>query len=124
MLSDSTPIHRLVDAPDSDFFDVLSRVMYTTAHKICSDRADGVRAASVGDASGETQNLLLSILSANELGGESELAAKKLGSFLTVCFGSLSEGKAKLGGLAASTYPFTLAYPCGETVHNILARKS
>jgi type I restriction enzyme R subunit len=94
-------IRRLVDAPDSDLFDVLSHVMYTTVPKTRSDRADSVRAASVGDASGEMQTLLLSILSAYELRGESELATKKLGSFLTARFGSVSEGKAKLGGLPA-----------------------
>jgi type I restriction enzyme R subunit len=94
-------IRRLVDAPDSDLFDVLSHVMYTTVPKTRSDRADSVRTASVGDTTGDMQTLLMSILSAYELRGESELATKKLGSFLTARFGSVSEGKAKLGGLPA-----------------------
>ncbi|MEH6674313.1 MAG: DEAD/DEAH box helicase family protein [Sulfitobacter sp.] len=94
-------IRRLVDAPDSDLFDVLSHVMYTTVPRTRSDRADSVRTASVGDTTGDMQTLLLSILSAYELRGESELATKKLGSFLTARFGSVSEGKVKLGGLPA-----------------------
>jgi len=84
--------------PDSDLFDVLNHVMYTTVPKTRSDSADSVRTASVGDIKGDIRILLLSILSAYELRGESELATKKLGSFLTGRFGSVIEGKAKLGG--------------------------
>ena len=47
------------------------------------------------------KELLLAILSAYETRGESELATKKLVSFLTARFGSVNEGKAKLGGLPA-----------------------
>lgn len=47
------------------------------------------------------KELLLAILGAYEVRGEAELATKKLGTFLTVRYGSVSEGKANLGGLAA-----------------------
>jgi type I restriction enzyme R subunit len=95
-------IRRLVDAPDSDLYDVLSYVLFTTPPKTRHDRADGVRTAGVIKTSGaEMQALLLSILNAYEAGGESELATKKLGAYLSARFGSVGEGKAKLGGLPA-----------------------
>ena len=94
-------IRRLVDAPDSDLFDVLSYVLFTNPPKTRHDRADSVRVSSVAKADSEMKDLLLAILSAYELRGESELATKKLTSFLTARFGSVSEGKTKLGGLPA-----------------------
>jgi type I restriction enzyme R subunit len=45
------------------------------------------------------KELLLGILKAYETDGEAELAGKKLGQFLTARYGSVSEGKAKLGEL-------------------------
>jgi type I restriction enzyme R subunit len=53
------------------------------------------------DADSETRDLLLAILGAYEERGESELATKKLGTFLTARYGSVIEGKVKLGGLVA-----------------------
>ena len=47
------------------------------------------------------RQLLLAILQAYQDRGESELATTKLGTFLTARFGSVNEGKAKLGGLPA-----------------------
>ncbi|SHL14745.1 type I restriction enzyme, R subunit [Roseovarius marisflavi] len=94
-------IRRLVDAPDSDLFDVLSYVLFTNEPKTRHERADSVRADGIGDADEGLKQLLLAILAAYEARGESELATKKLGTFLTARYGSVSEGKAKLGGLAA-----------------------
>jgi type I restriction enzyme R subunit len=94
-------IRRLVDAPDSDLFDVLSYVLFTNEPKTRHERADGVRAEGLGAGDNGLKELLLAILAAYEARGESELATKKLGTFLTARYGSVSEGKAKLGGLAA-----------------------
>jgi type I restriction enzyme R subunit len=52
-------------------------------------------------ADGDMKNLLLAILGAYEARGESELATKKLGTSLTARYGSVNEGKARLGGLLA-----------------------
>lgn len=93
-------IRRLVDAADSDLFDVLSYVMFTNPPKTRHDRADGVRLAGMAESDGEMKNLLLAILEAYEARGENELATKKLGTFLTARYGSVSEGKSKLGGLS------------------------
>lgn len=91
-------IRRLVDAPDSDLFDVLSYILFTNPPKTRQERADGLRAAGV-EADGELKALLLAILQAYEDRGESELATKKLGTFLTARFGSVNESRAKLGDL-------------------------
>jgi type I restriction enzyme R subunit len=94
-------IRRLVDAPDSDLFDVLSYILFTNPPKTRHERADNVRSDGMDEAQHETKALLLAILAAYEERGESELATKKLGTFLTARYGSVSEGKAKLGGLDA-----------------------
>lgn len=94
-------IRRLVDAPESDLFDVLSYVLFTNAPKTRHDRADRVREGSIDAFDAETKDLLLGILKAYEVDGESELATKKLGQFLVARYGSIGEGKEKLGGLAA-----------------------
>lgn len=92
-------IRRLVDAPDSDLFDVLSYILFTNPPKTRHERADYARSGSIRDAAHETKELLLAILTSYEERGESELATKKLGAFLAARYGSVSEGKAKLGGL-------------------------
>lgn len=94
-------IRRLVDAPDSDLFDVLSYILFTNPPKTRHERADHVRSDGMDESQDETKALLLAILTAYEQRGESELATKKLGTFLTARYGSVSEGKEKLGGLDA-----------------------
>ena len=75
--------------------------MFTNPPKTRQERADEVRTKGMSDADGDMKDLLLAILGAYEVRGESELATKKLGTFLTARYGSVSEGKAKLGGLSA-----------------------
>ncbi|WP_369413091.1 EcoAI/FtnUII family type I restriction enzme subunit R [Maritalea mediterranea] len=92
-------IRSLVDAVDSDLFDVLSYILFMHEPITRHERADIVRAGGMTEADNEIKDLLLSILKAYEARGESELATKKLGTFLTARYGSVSEGKSKLGGL-------------------------
>ncbi|WP_342070187.1 EcoAI/FtnUII family type I restriction enzme subunit R [Yoonia algicola] len=99
-------IRLLVDAPESDLFDVLSYILFTNAPKTRRDRAEGVREGRIDTFDEETQQLLMIILKAYEADGESELATKKLGQFLVARYGSIGEGKEKLGGLAAVSAAF------------------
>ena len=92
-------IRRLVDAPDSDLFDVLSYVLFTNPPRTRQDRAAGVKQAGLDSDNDELRDFLLSILGAYEARGESELAARKLAQFLTARYGSVGEGKLRLGGL-------------------------
>ncbi|MGR3621053.1 EcoAI/FtnUII family type I restriction enzme subunit R [Pseudophaeobacter sp.] len=94
-------IRQLVDAPKSDLFDVLNYILFTSPPKTRKVRAEGVRQDGLNDFQPEMQKLLLSILQAYEEAGVAELATKKLGQFLTARYGSVGEGKAKLGELGA-----------------------
>ncbi|WP_424984627.1 EcoAI/FtnUII family type I restriction enzme subunit R [Microbulbifer sp. S227A] len=99
-------IRTLVDAHDSDLFDVLSYALFTQPPKTRHERADGVRTDGFSDTGADMKALLLSILSAYEVRGESELSNGKLGNFLTARYGSVSEGKERLGGLNAVKQAF------------------
>jgi type I restriction enzyme R subunit len=92
-------IRRLVNAPKSDLYDVLSYILFSNPPKTRHDRAETLRQVGMGNFSGEMKELLLGILKAYETAGETELAGKKLGQFLTARYGSVSESKAKLGDL-------------------------
>jgi len=94
-------IRQLVDASDSDLFDVLAYVMYANDPKTRADRAEQVRTDGMSDLQEEMRDLLVGILKAYEKNGESELRTKKLGQFLTARYGSVSESKTKLGELSA-----------------------
>ena len=93
-------IRRLVDAPDSDLFDVLAYVLYANPPKTRHERADDVRQGGLTAVDGELRELLLGILQAYETRGEDELANTKLASFLIGRYGSVSEGKSKVGELS------------------------
>lgn len=90
-------IRLLVDAPDSDLFDVLGYVLFTNDPKTRQDRAEHVSKTGLKDAGGEMREFLLGILSAYAAHSEAELAPQKLTAFMTARYGSVSEGKAKLG---------------------------
>lgn len=99
-------IRRLVDAEDSDLFDVLGYVMFTHEPKTRHERAEAVRAAGLGGFNQELKDLLIAILEAYETSGVSELATPQLGKFLVARYGSVNEGKAKLGGLPTAKSAF------------------
>jgi type I restriction enzyme R subunit len=92
-------IRRLVDAPDSDLFDVLGYVMFTNDPKTRHDRADAVKHSGLANLQEDMKALLIIILDAYERHGEHELATTKLGQFLTARYGSVGEAKNRLGGL-------------------------
>ena len=93
-------IRQLIDAPKSDLFDVLSCVLFTTPPKTREDRAGSVRKGGLEDADEEMKGFLLGVLRAYEHRGESELAARKLGDFLTAKYGTLADAKSVLGEIA------------------------
>lgn len=90
-------MRRLIDAPNSDLFDVLAYIRFTTPPKTRADRAEAARHDAVGAVEAKMQEFLLGILRAYEAVGESELATRKLGDFLTARYGSLADAKAELG---------------------------
>ena len=92
-------IRRLVDAPDSDLFDVPGYVLFTAEPKTRHDRADAVKDSGLANMQDDLKALLIIILDVYKRHGEHELAAKKLGQFLTARYGSVGEAKNRLGGL-------------------------
>ena len=93
-------VRRLVDAPDSDLFDVLGYILFTLSPKTRKNRADSVRRRGIVDFDGELKALLLAILKSYETNGENELATTKLAQYLTARYGSVSKSKATLGELS------------------------
>ena len=90
-------MRRLIDAPNSDLFDVLAYIRFTSPPKTRQDRAAAAREDGLGAADEKMLAFLLGILQAYEALGESELATRKLGDFLTARYGSLADAKAALG---------------------------
>ena len=94
-------IRRLVDAPDSDLFDVFGYVLFAHPPRTRHERAEGVRRDGLEEVDGELKELLLGILRAYEDQGEGELATPKLGSYLTARYGGVGESRVRLGNLSA-----------------------
>ena len=76
-------------------------MLYANPPKTRGERADDVRQGGLDRADAELRDLLLGILQAYETHGEGELASTKLQSFMIGRFGSVGEGRARLGALPA-----------------------
>ncbi|MCR9271851.1 MULTISPECIES: EcoAI/FtnUII family type I restriction enzme subunit R [Mameliella] len=101
-------IRALVDAPHSDLFDVLSYVLFTLPPLTRSERVTKLEGSGFDQAyADEMRELLRGILGAYVSNGEDELASDSLGRFLRSRYGSVSEGKAKLGDLSEIRRAFT-----------------
>ena len=99
-------IRRLVDAPDSDLFDVLSYILFQADMQTRQDRADRVEKSGLDIPNDDLKALLAGILKSYVENGEPELRVKKLGQFLTARFGSVNEAKDKVGGLTTARAAF------------------
>lgn len=93
-------IRRLIDAPQSDLFDVLSYIRFTTPPKTRADRAEIVRKDGLNSADAEMRAFLLRVLEAYETVGETELSTRKLSDLLTARYGTLNDAKNALGDTA------------------------
>jgi type I restriction enzyme, R subunit len=92
-------IRLLIDAPDSDLFDVLAYVLFEYEPLTRSTRANAVRTANLDAYKDEVRSFLLHILNAYEQEGEGELATVKLRSFIEARYGSMSAAKEQLGDI-------------------------
>jgi len=93
-------IRRLVDAPQSDLFDVLAYVQFLNDPKTRQERADYVMGEGLSDQPDEMRELLVSILQSYVTEGVDELATGRLGRFLIARYGSVGESKTKLGEIS------------------------
>ena len=93
-------VKALVDAPNSDLFDVLSYILFVLPPLTRETRADRVKADGLEDVSGEMRSFLRRILASYVDHGEQELTGERLGQHLMATYGSAGEGKEKLGEVA------------------------
>ncbi|KQT04095.1 restriction endonuclease subunit R [Rhizobium sp. Leaf386] len=92
-------MRQLIDAKDSDLFDVLAYILFTNPPVTRQARATATEAKGLKEFDGELQALLVAILKAYVVNGERELGSKKLGQYLIARYGSVVEGRAQLGDL-------------------------
>ena len=99
-------MRRLVDAPNSDLFDVLAYIRFATPTKTREARANTARDGVVAAASQSMREFLLGVLQAYVARGEGELAARKLSDFLNARYGTIADAKAALGDIPAIRQAF------------------
>lgn len=92
-------MRRLIDAPDSDIFDVLAYVRFTLAPLARRERADRARETGLSGYEPEMREFLDYILQAYETYGVSELAAERIPDFLRIRYGGTSDAKRQLGSV-------------------------
>ncbi|MDV7201121.1 DEAD/DEAH box helicase family protein [Roseovarius sp. 10] len=93
-------MRRLVDAPESDLFDVLAYIRFTTPPKTRTDRAEATKESMPQDIQEDMREFLIGVLRAYQERGETELATQKLNHFLTARYGSIADAKRKLGDVS------------------------
>ncbi|MEP4291894.1 MAG: type I restriction-modification enzyme R subunit C-terminal domain-containing protein, partial [Rhizobiaceae bacterium] len=72
---------RLIDAPNSDIFDVLAYVKFTLPPMDRTERASKAKTEGLADVEGEMRSFLEAVLGAYEIHGVDELALSKIGDF-------------------------------------------
>ncbi len=92
---------RLIDAVDSDMFDVLANIRFSLEPLTRYERADDARNLGLGGLELPMRDFLESVLRAYEREGVGELGYDKLGDLLKIRYGSLSDAKSQLGELPA-----------------------
>lgn len=93
-------MRRLIDAPDSDIFDVLAYVRFTLAPLSRRERAQQARETGLEGYEPEMRAFLDYILSAYEAHGVHELASARIPDFLDIRYGGTSDAKRQLGSVA------------------------
>jgi hypothetical protein len=93
-------MRRLIDAPNSDIFDVLAYVRFTLAPLARSERADGARASGLVGYEAEMRDFLDYVLRAYEVHGVEELSPRKIADFLRIRYGGTNDAKRVLGSVA------------------------
>jgi len=92
-------MRRLIDAPNSDVFDVLAYVRFMLAPLARSQRARAARQSGLDGYEREMRSFLDYVLGAYELHGVEELAPRKLADFLRIRYGGTNDAKRLLGGV-------------------------
>ncbi|MCK9488647.1 MAG: DEAD/DEAH box helicase family protein [Xanthomonadales bacterium] len=92
-------MRRLIDAPNSDIFDVLAYVRFELAPLTRSERARAARGSGLDGYEREMRSFLEYVLGAYELHGIGELAPGKVSDFLRIRYGGINDAKRMLGSV-------------------------
>jgi type I restriction enzyme, R subunit len=93
-------MRQLVEATDSDFFDVLAYVRFNLDPLSRKERASDARNSGLPGYEGEMFAFLNEVLANYERDGVSELTFNSLGNLLKARYGTISDAKGKLGDIA------------------------
>ncbi len=93
-------MRRLIDAPNSDVFDVLAHVRFALAPLARVERAEAARSAGLGGYEVEMREFLDYVLQAYADHGVEELSLGKIRDFLRIRYGGTNDAKAVLGSVA------------------------
>ncbi|SEW32914.1 type I restriction enzyme, R subunit [Cognatiyoonia koreensis] len=97
----------LIDAPNSDVFDVLAYVRFTLQPLERSERVSKAKDVGLSEIEGEMRSFLEAVLNAYEIHGVDELALTKITDFLRVRYGGTNGAKHALGGIPQIKQAFT-----------------
>lgn len=93
-------MQRLIDAPNSDIFDVLAYVRFTLAPLARTERAEQARNTGLSGYEEQMREFLDYVLRGYEMHGVDELSLGKVADLLRIRYGGTNEAKKALGGLA------------------------
>ncbi|WP_299703538.1 EcoAI/FtnUII family type I restriction enzme subunit R [uncultured Tateyamaria sp.] len=93
-------MRRLIDAPNSDVFDVLAHVRFALAPLSRLDRAESAANSGLAGYEAEMKDFLAYVLSSYAARGVDELDLKKIGDFLKIKYGGTNDAKRVLGSVA------------------------
>ncbi len=92
-------MRRLIDAPNSDIFDVLAYVRFTLIPRERRERAEQARSTGLPGYETEMREFLDYVLRGYERNGTDDLAPGKIGDLLRIRYGGTNEAKQRLGGV-------------------------
>jgi type I restriction enzyme, R subunit len=92
-------MRRLIDAPNSDIFDVLAYIRFTLAPLARSQRVETAKATGLDGYEEEMRHFLEYVLQSYEMQGIRELDPTKLSDFLRIRYGGVNDAKRKLGSV-------------------------
>jgi type I restriction enzyme R subunit len=96
-----TEIKTMINAPDSDLFDVLAYIAFALAPITRKERADSKRAAILANCDPKFAAFIAFVLDQYVTQGEAELDREKLPGLLTLKYHTVTDAAAELGSVAA-----------------------
>ena len=90
-------MRRLIDAPNSDIFDVLAYVRFTLAPLARSQRVQVAKSTGMQGYEREMRAFLEFVLDKYQYEGIGELASGKIADFLRIRYGGVNDAKRVLG---------------------------